>query len=302
MARGASERDRDATRPECRRLAPLPGAAAAARLPRSAAAAEMVLVRASHHVVHPVVCCTVKRAVRLLPSALLLVFVLSLILVTLVQIAVIHSHRRAIYLQRRLTSTYRPSPARLQAAAAGPGRQVAPSDSSGSPTSNFQSWSAAHRAKDSLRKSNASHGRAQTAKARPNALQVEALLDRNAPTVDNNIKILTGLANAARIRDIFAGTAARTLASPIRSLVVSGETAGNATPRREDDDGVSWELVPDDVYRRSGGGVDAAAADPYDERRTRKFVADKSTSVGTVTRPLCPEVPPGLGKFLNCMR
>lgn len=258
----------------------------------------MVLVRASHHVVHPVVCCTVKRAVRLLPSALLLVFVLSLILVTLVQIAVIHSHRRAIYLQRRLTSTYRPSPGRLPAAAvaaAGPGRQVAAPDASGSPTSNFQSWSAAHR--DSVRKSNASHGRAQAAKARPNALQVEALLDRNAPTVDNNIKILTGLANAARIRDIFAGTAARTLASPSRessSTVVSRETAGDATPRRDDDDGVSWELVPDDVYRRAGG-----AAAPDDGRRTRKFVADKSTSAGTVTRPLCPEVPPGLGKFLN---
>ncbi|KAH9381225.1 hypothetical protein HPB48_014464 [Haemaphysalis longicornis] len=259
----------------------------------------MVLVRASHHVVHPVVCCTVKRAVRLLPSALLLVFVLSLILVTLVQIAVIHSHRRAIYLQRRLTSTYRPSPGRLQAAAvaaAGPGRQVAAPDASGSPTSNFQSWSAAHR--DSLRKSNASHNRAQAAKARPNALQVEALLDRNAPTVDNNIKILTGLANAARIRDIFAGTAARTLASPSRessSTVVSREAAGGVTQRRDDDDGVSWELVPDDVYRRAG-----SAAAPEDGRRTRKFVADKSTSVGTVTRPLCPEVPPGLGKFLNC--
>lgn len=236
----------------------------------------MVLVRASHHVVHPVVCCTVKRAVRLLPSALLLVFVLSLILVTLVQIAVIHSHRRAIYLQRRLTSTYRPSPARLQAAAvaaSGPGRQVAPPDTSGSPTSNFQSWSAAHR--DSLRKSNASQGRAQTARARPNALQVEALLDRNAPTVDNNIKILTGLANAARIRDIFADTAARTL----------------APPSRDDVDGVSWELVADDVYRRAGG----AAAAPDDGGRTRKFVPDKkSTSVGTLTRPLCPEVPPGL--------
>ncbi|KAL3251006.1 hypothetical protein MRX96_055269 [Rhipicephalus microplus] len=89
----------------------------------------VIMVRATaaphHHVVHPVVCCTVKRVMRLLPSALLLIFVLSLILVTLVQIAVIHSHRRAIYLQRRLASTSRPSPARPQGRGSLPGTAAA---------------------------------------------------------------------------------------------------------------------------------------------------------------------------------
>ncbi|KAH7948396.1 hypothetical protein HPB52_021192 [Rhipicephalus sanguineus] len=268
-----------------------------------------------HHVVHPVVCCTVKRAMRLLPSALLLIFVLSLILVTLVQIAVIHSHRRAIYLQRRLASTSRPSPARPQAAVVSSGqlRPVASSPdggASGSPTAHFQAWSAVHRARGgdySHRKPNASHNRAQAAvRARPNALQVEALLDRNAPTVDNNIKILTGLANAARIRDIFAGARARTprprLTSPAS---VREDMLGSAAQGDNDDDGVTWELVKDDVYRRAGGGVSAVTVVREDDedndsaRRTRKFASDKAkkSSVEVVTRPLCPEVPPGLGEW-----
>lgn len=268
-----------------------------------------------HHVVHPVVCCTVKRAVRLLPSALLLIFVLSLILVTLVQIAVIHSHRRAIYLQRRLASTSRPSSARSQAVVVPSGqlRPVAASPdvgASGSPTAHFQAWSAVHRARGgdySHRKPNASHNRAPAAvRVRPNALQVEALLDRNAPTVDNNIKILTGLANAARIRDIFAGASVRpprpTLTSPkpVREDVLRSV----AEVDDDDDDGVTWELVRDHVYRRAGGGVSAvttAREDDVDDegaQRTRKFATDKTkkSSGEVVTRPLCPEVPPGLGE------
>ncbi|KAH7946648.1 hypothetical protein HPB52_002507 [Rhipicephalus sanguineus] len=44
------------------------------------------------------------------------------------------------------------------------------------------------RATTAPRKPNASHNRARASvRARPNALQVEALLDRNAPTTDNNI-------------------------------------------------------------------------------------------------------------------
>ncbi|XP_075551808.1 uncharacterized protein LOC142585160 [Dermacentor variabilis] len=277
----------------------------------------VIMVRATaaphhHHVVHPVLCCTVKRAVRLLPSALLLIFVLSLILVTLVQIAVIHSHRRAIYLQRRLASTSRPSPARPQAAVVSSSGQLRPAAASpdggpsGSPTAHFQAWSAVHRTRGgeySHRKPNASHNRAQAAvRARPNALQVEALLDRNAPTVDNNIKILTGLANAARIRDIFAGASAGT-PRPTLTLPTSAreDTLGGAAGG--DDNEVSWELVKDDVYRRAGGGgvsaVTAAREDEEDTdsvRRTRKFAADKArkSSAEVVTRPLCPEVPPGL--------
>ncbi|KAH9381231.1 hypothetical protein HPB48_014458 [Haemaphysalis longicornis] len=248
----------------------------------------MVRVAAPHHVVYPAVCCSVKRVVRLLPSALLLIFVLSLILVTLVQIAVVHSQRRAIYIQRRLSSA--PSrtptaPASLQAAvvAVASGQlQSATSDASGSPTSNFHAWSATHRARESQKKPNASHNRAQS-KLRPNALHVEALLDRNAPTVENNIKILTGLANAARIRDIFAGArnVSRTLersralfsAAPVRTL-------GNLRSHSEGD--VPQELVSDDVYRRAGSGALAASQD----------IAQRT--------PLCPEVPPGLGElFLN---
>ncbi|KAH7946651.1 hypothetical protein HPB52_002510 [Rhipicephalus sanguineus] len=121
-----------------------------------------------HQMVHPVLCCTFKRAMRLLSSALLLIF-------------------------------------------------VTPSE-------------------------------------------VEAQLDCNAPTVENNIKIFTGLANAARIQDILAGASAQTprlrLTSP---ALVRKDMLGNAA-QGDDDDGVSWELMKDDVYRRAGGGVSAVTA------------------------------------------
>ncbi|KAL3251005.1 hypothetical protein MRX96_055268 [Rhipicephalus microplus] len=45
------------------------------------------------------------------------------------------------------------------------------------------------------------------------------------------------------------------------------------------DDGVSWKLVKDDVYRRAGGGVSAVTAAREDDedndsaRRTRKFAS-----------------------------
>ncbi|KAL1439145.1 hypothetical protein MTO96_047425 [Rhipicephalus appendiculatus] len=255
----------------------------------------VIMVRATaaphhHHVVHPVVCCTVKRAVRLLPSALLLIFVLSLILVTLVQIAVIHSHRRAIYLQRRLASTSRPSPARPQAAVVSSG-QLRPVASSPRKA-----------ARPGLRRPTSRPGRPSTGPGAGTTRTVEALLDRNAPTVDNNIKILTGLANAARIRDIFADASARTPRPRLTSPASVREDMLGSAVQSDDDDGVSWELVKDDVYRRAGGGVSAVTAVREDDedndsaRRTRKLASDKAkkSSVEVVTRPLCPEVPPGL--------
>lgn len=270
-------------RPGCRLG---PGPAGSVTRPRR----DVVMVRVRVPHVRPIVCCTVKRAVRLLPSALLLVFVLSLILVTLVQIAVIHSHRRALYLQRRVATTSRPSAAgaavgSLSAWSSSAGQPV-PGQGDGSPTSHFQAWSAAHKSREARRRQqppppHASHNK--SAKVRPNALQVEALLDKNAPSVENNIKILTGLANAARIRDIFGVlTAARNVsrsAGGVRQV-----TAVTTTTAAASSNGSSWELVTD-VY---DGNV--LWGDP---RRTRKL---GMASVRPTTRPLCPEVPPGLGE------
>lgn len=57
----------------------------------------MALIRIRVPLVRPLVRCTFKRILRILPSILLLLFVFSLIFVTLMQIAVIHSHRRTHY-------------------------------------------------------------------------------------------------------------------------------------------------------------------------------------------------------------
>ncbi|XP_064488287.1 beta-1,4-N-acetylgalactosaminyltransferase bre-4-like [Ornithodoros turicata] len=215
----------------------------------------MVVVRVRVPYVHPIVCCTVKRAVRLLPSALLLVFVLSLILVTLVQIAVIHSHRRSLYLQRKTPSTSKPST---------PGQT-----SKGSPMSHFHAWSA-HRAKESQKKPNNTY---VGAKPRPNALQVEALLDRNAPSVDGNIHILMGYANAARIRSIVLAWDSVNATSSDSGKPVAN--AGVSEPRVNG----SWQLVTD-VY-------DGRVLWNKKRRRARN---EKMPP----TLPLCPEVPPGL--------
>ncbi|CAN7937723.1 unnamed protein product, partial [Ixodes hexagonus] len=239
----------------------------------------MVRVRVPH--VRPIVCCTVKRAVRLLPSALLLVFVLSLILVTLVQIAVIHSHRRALYLQRRVQTTSRPSSAGVVAGSpsawSSPAGQPVAAQGDGSPTSHFQAWSAAHKAREARRRPGPPHpNHNKSAKGRPNALQVEALLDKNAPSVDNNIKILTGLANAARIRDIFGVLAAA--ASNLSSNAVGARqaTAGTTTTATTtaSSNGSLWELVTD-VY---DGNV--LWGDP---RRTPKL---STASSSPTSRPL----------------
>lgn len=228
----------------------------------------MVRVRVPH--VHPIVCCTVKRAVRLLPSALLLIFVLSLILVTLVQIAVIHSHRRALYLKRRVPTTSRPYSSAPQLSLSG-------QSSADGPTSHFQAWS--HRARESHRKPNSSNqnNHKTSPKLRPNALRVEALLDKNAPSVDNYVKILTGLANAARIRNIFSVVAAN--AAEARASAEKSRAAATLSARANNSTGGSyWKLVTD-VY---DGNV--LWGDP---RRTRKLEAAAAT-------PQCPEVPPGL--------
>ncbi|KAG0433026.1 hypothetical protein HPB47_020301, partial [Ixodes persulcatus] len=268
-------------RPGCRLG---PGPAGSVTRPRR----DVVMVRVRVPHVRPIVCCTVKRAVRLLPSALLLVFVLSLILVTLVQIAVIHSHRRALYLQRRVATTSRPSATgaaagSLSAWSSSAGQPV-PGQGDGSPTSHFQAWSAAHKSREARRRQqppppHASHNK--SVKVRPNALQVEALLDKNAPSVENNIKILTGLANAARIRDIFG---VLTAAGNVSSSAGGARqvTSVTTTTAAASSNGSSWELVTD-VYDGS-----VLWGDP---RRTRKL---GMASVRPTTRPLCPEVPPGL--------
>ncbi|XP_022645729.1 mucin-19-like isoform X2 [Varroa destructor] len=199
--------------------------------------------------VHPIVCCTFKRAIRLLPSVLLIAFVLSLIFVTLIQVAVIHSQRRAIYLQRRVngvvsTASSSPLYAPQSSASAylssygspningggnsnsinnnnnwvGAGQQQTKGNPSAGATSGgvgSASGTVSAGGTVNLAGSNGktygqklpagspSGGPGSTSKPSEPALRIEAILDRNAPSVEDFAVSINNNANAARIRRIF---------------------------------------------------------------------------------------------------
>lgn len=126
------------------------------------------MIRIHVPAVRPFVRCTLKRAVRALPSALLLLFVLSLVLVTLLQIALVHSsHRRPPPLHPRDNSTQRP----LMASTL-PNQQ-----------------------------------QQQLHKAKPDTLRVEAFLDKAAPTLEGSAAIVHNMLNSARVRRIIGDLA-----------------------------------------------------------------------------------------------
>ncbi|XP_018495191.1 beta-1,4-galactosyltransferase 2-like [Galendromus occidentalis] len=150
--------------------------------------------------VHPIVCCTFKRALRLLPSILLIAFVLSLIFITLIQVAVIHSQRRAIYLQRRVNgvvSTASSSPLYAQPSASSYLSSYNQQQQSNNNNNNNKKTQAGQTSP-----TGPSSG-GSTSKPGEPALRVEAILDRNAPSVENFAVLVYNNANAARIRRIF---------------------------------------------------------------------------------------------------
>lgn len=129
------------------------------------------MIRIPVPAVRPLVRCTLKRAVRALPSALLLLFVLSLVLVTLLQIALVHSSHR------RPSPLHPPSATNNQTAQQ---RQLQPLMSSVLPTQQQM-----HKKGDTLR--------------------VEAFLDKTAPTLEGSAVIVNNMLNSARIKRILKG-------------------------------------------------------------------------------------------------
>ncbi|UYV67842.1 B4GALT3 [Cordylochernes scorpioides] len=87
----------------------------------------MELIRVHIPRVRPFVRCTLRRALRLMPSFLLLLFVFSLIFVTLMQIAVIHVHRRGTPGAPPRTGSRR-QPQLLRTPRRGPGPRAHPPD------------------------------------------------------------------------------------------------------------------------------------------------------------------------------
>lgn len=126
--------------------------------------------------VRPLLRRTIKRFLRLLPSVLLLLFVISLIFVTLMQIAVIHTHRRSLVFQRNLNS----------------GALAINGPASGELTTLSPASGAARTTPGTL------------VKKKQEVLRIEALLDKTLPSVDTNSKILLNFINSGRIKQIIS--------------------------------------------------------------------------------------------------
>ncbi|KFM57065.1 hypothetical protein X975_03604, partial [Stegodyphus mimosarum] len=131
------------------------------------------MIRIRVPLVRPLVRCTFKRILRVLPSVLLLLFVFSLIFVTLMQIAVIHSHRRTHYVPIRhdsLNVTIFP-----------------PTGHTVLGVPNLQLPSSATKS---------------VPHKRPDTLRVEAFLDKAAPTLEANVAIVKNMVNCVRVRKV----------------------------------------------------------------------------------------------------
>lgn len=124
--------------------------------------------------VRPLLRRTIKRFVRLLPSVLLLLFVVSLIFVTLMQIAVIHTHRR---LQRNSNSI-----SSLMNSTSNPIEfQLVPTST----------------------QSNLLPKKVMTeTPKKAEVLRIEALLDKNLPSIEANTHVIQNFINSGRIRQI----------------------------------------------------------------------------------------------------
>ncbi|GBN95886.1 hypothetical protein AVEN_173318-1 [Araneus ventricosus] len=127
------------------------------------------MIRIRVPLVRPLVRCTFKRILRVLPSVLLLLFVFSLIFVTLMQIAVIHSHRRNHFFPTR------------HDAAPSSNATLRPTTVLGVPSLSVTK-ALPHR--------------------RPDTLRVEAFLDKTAPTLEGNVAVVKNMVNCARVRRI----------------------------------------------------------------------------------------------------
>ncbi|XP_015905417.1 beta-1,4-N-acetylgalactosaminyltransferase bre-4 isoform X1 [Parasteatoda tepidariorum] len=140
------------------------------------------MIRIRVPLVRPLVRCTFKRLLRVLPSILLLLFVFSLIFVTLMQIAVIHSHRRGHFV---------------------PGRHDPLSNSTLLPPTGHTILGV-----PSLQLPN-SVTRPVPHK-RPETLRVEAFLDKSAPTLEANAVIVKNMIHCTRVRRVLDFLGART--------------------------------------------------------------------------------------------
>ncbi|GIY35098.1 uncharacterized protein CDAR_99711 [Caerostris darwini] len=150
------------------------------------------MIRIRVPLVRPLVRCTFKRILRAMPSVMLLLFVFSLIFVTLMQIAVIHSHRRNHFFPPRRDS------------APSSNATLRPTTVLGIPSLGVTKV-VPHR--------------------RPDTLRVEAFLDKAAPTLEGNAAIVKNMVNCARVRKILDHLGAQPLRPRVRVLQKWTDTA-----------------------------------------------------------------------------
>lgn len=210
--------------------------------------------------VRPLLRRTVKRFLKLLPSVLLVLFVVSLVFVTLMQIAVIHSHRRALlFPSLNGSNIYR---------AAFDERTATSASKSAFKSSNATGANNANKETNEGGKSKGS-----AAKKKAEVLRIEALLDRTSPSYEANVKMLQNFVNSARIKEIiqFArDISSSTSTSPVLQEITTNITAQNAPNSSRDR---------------------ALQTTAMEEHSTQKL-----DHLLTSNLSLCPSVPPRLGE------
>lgn len=225
------------------------------------------MVRIRVPLVRPIVRCTLKRTLRVMPSVLLLLFVFSLIFVTLMQIAVIHSHRRTHYVSRaeRNETITTPSPQQP----AGPVTvKVQP------PTATKMVTAVQHK--------------------RPETLRVEAFLDKNAPSVEANIIIMKNLANTVRIKNILKSL------SPIASAGYSARNSASDYLVISKCTNCSNELHSETVHHSpSYAHISVPNSSVFRTTARAKCCSNKNATEHMLghAKPKCPEVPKLAGRL-----
>lgn len=215
--------------------------------------------------VRPLLRRTVKRFLKLLPSVLLLLFVLSLVFVTLMQIAVIHNHRRALAfanINGSSSTDFRVMPTEIRKAR----------------LASLNATKNARPVKDQSVSTDKTKG-GPNAKKKAEVLRIEALLDRTSPSYEANVKMLQNFVNSARIKEIIAFARGLSTRPVIPQQIATTRNSSNSS------DGRSTQTVVDEKNST------AATWASLDEVLTLATAGNKS---------LCPSVPPRLGKLRLC--
>lgn len=237
-------------------------------------------VRVKVPLVRPMVRCSFKRVLRTMPSVVLLVFVVGLIFLTLMQIAVIHANRRALYAQRDPVGVSSGSAASTQSVtttkpSVGPVKPVAVVKTAG--------------------------------RASPDVVRIEAFVDKSSPTVEANMASLQTEINIAKVKNSLTALLANLTVLPLRLRKVTSVNTPvrDSMPKEQKGGHLAVQRTAASLDNRNevasindkSNTLMLDLSKETDKRvagsTTEDDVLDVSTTTGK-TVELCPPVPPNL--------